>query len=230
MVDDKALARVVIADDHPVIILGMKFIFKEKKSNFCVVGEAGGGKELLQLLARKSCDLLITDFSMPNRDDSEDGLLLLRKLRRSYPKLPIIVLTMIRNSALIRGMFAAGANGVVGKSAMVNELLLAGQAVLNGRVYASADILPSLDSAPPPGEPGDEQAAPGLFTDMAALSPREAEVVRMYVGGLTVTQIAERLCRSVKTVSQQKNDAMRKLGLTSNSQLYEFAQNFGLKN
>jgi two-component system capsular synthesis response regulator RcsB len=60
------------------------------------------------------------------------------------------------------------------------------------------------------------------------LSNRQAEVVRLYAQGLSVTQIAERLHRSVKTVSQQKNDAMRKLGITSNSQLYEYARAYGL--
>jgi two-component system capsular synthesis response regulator RcsB len=151
-------------------------------------------------------------------------------LRRSHPELPIIVLTLIRNSALIRGMFAAGANGVVGKTAMVSELLLAQQAVMNGRLYASTDILSDLDPVSTSDESDEENAASAMIAGMASLSPREAEVVRMYAGGLTVTQIAERLCRSVKTVSQQKNDAMRKLGLTSNSQLYEFARNSGLLN
>ena len=60
------------------------------------------------------------------------------------------------------------------------------------------------------------------------LSAREAEIVRLYAGGLTITQIAEQVHRSVKTVSQQKNDAMRKLGLDSNSQLYEYARRNGL--
>lgn len=230
MVDDAGSIRVVIADDHPVILMGMKFIFRDQKSNLCVVGEAGSGKALLQLLAERPCDLLITDFSMPDRDNSEDGLLLIRRLRRSHPELPIIVLTMIRNSALIRGMFAAGANGVVGKTAMVSELLLAQQAVMNGRLYASTDILSDLDPVSTSDESDEENAASTMIAGMASLSPREAEVVRMYAGGLTVTQIAERLCRSVKTVSQQKNDAMRKLGLTSNSQLYEFARNSGLLN
>ena len=217
-----------MADDHPVVLMGMKLILRESRKNLRVVGEAGSGKALLKLLAKQPCDLLVTDFSMPDGDDSEDGLLLIRRLRRNHPDLPIIVMTMIRNPALLRGMFAAGANGVVGKADMARELLRALQAVTGGRTYVSSDLHEWLDRVVVPEGSGEADSAQVPAADMALLSPREAEVVRMYAGGLTVTQIAERLRRSVKTVSQQKNDAMRKLGLTSNSQLYEFARSSGL--
>lgn len=206
--------------------MGIRSILRRHEDSLRVIGEASSGKGLLELLGRVACDLLITDFSMPDVDGSADGLLLIRQLRRHHPNLPIIVLTMIHNPALVRGMLAAGVNGVVGKAAMTQELVLAQQAVTSGRTYLSMDVRGKLD-VPTVAEEQEEKApAPG--TETVSLSPREAEVVRMYAGGLTVTQIAERLRRSVKTVSQQKNDAMRKLGLTSNSQLYEFARDSGL--
>ena len=228
MTDETRPIRIVVADDHPVVLMGTKLILRETRKNLRVVGEAGSGKALLMLLARQPCDLLVTDFSMPAGDDSEDGLLLIRRLRRNHPDLPIIVMTMIRNPALVRGMFAAGANGVVGKADMAKELLRALHAVLGKRTYVSSDLHEWLDRAAAPESPGETDDMQIAEADMALLSPREAEVVRMYAGGLSVTQIAERLRRSVKTVSQQKNDAMRKLGLTSNSQLYEFARSSGL--
>jgi len=165
---------------------------------------------------------------MPGAGDSEDGLLLLRRLRRRYPALPIIVLTMIHNTALVRGMLAAGANGVVGKTAMAKELLHAIQAVTNGRAYLGEGMQGALGHDAAVDSDSDQVAMVSALASVATLSPREAEVVRMYTNGLTVTQIAERLRRSVKTVSQQKSDAMRKLGLTSNTQLYEFARGSGL--
>jgi len=189
-----------------------------------VVGEACSGRELLGVLAAQPCDLLITDFSMPYEDGSGDGLPLLRRVRRDYPKLPIIVLTMVHNPALTRGMLAAGVNGLVAKVAMMKELLLAIGAVMNGRTYiceVMREHVLDWSAARANGEP--EAAA-----DPAMLSQREAEVVRLYAQGLSVTQIAEYLHRSVKTVSQQKNDAMRKLGLTSNTQLFEYARAYGL--
>jgi two-component system, NarL family, captular synthesis response regulator RcsB len=212
------ITRIVIADDHPVVMLGIRALLKGL-SNVEVVAEANSGGELLSLLASEPCDLLITDFSMPYEDGSGDGLPLLKRLRRDYPKLPIIVLTMVHNPALTRGMLAAGVNGLVGKVAMMKELLLAIGAVLNGRTYICEAMREHVS---------DGSAPPVEGADPAVLSQREAEVVRLYAQGLTVTQIAEHLHRSVKTVSQQKNDAMRKLGVTSNTQLFEYARAYGL--
>lgn len=217
------ITRIVMADDHPVVTLGIRALLKEH-STMHVVGEACSGRELLTVLAAQPCDLLITDFSMPYEDGSGDGLPLLRRVRRDYPKLPIIVLTMVHNPALTRGMLAAGVNGLVAKVAMMKELLLAIGAVMNGRTYiceAMREHVLDWSAARVNGEP--EGAA-----DPAVLSQREAEIVRLYAQGLSVTHIAEQLHRSVKTVSQQKNDAMRKLGLTSNTQLFEYARAFGL--
>lgn len=214
------ITRIVIADDHPVVMLGIRALLKEH-SGLKVVGEASNGRELLPLLAGEPCDLLITDFSMPYEDGSGDGLPLLRRVRRDHPKLPVIVLTMVHNAALTRGMLAAGVNGLVAKAAMTKELQLAVGAVMNGRTYICEAMREHVIDWSPSVEPDGS-------TDPAVLSQREAEVVRLYAQGLSVTQIAEQLHRSVKTVSQQKNDAMRKLGLTSNTQLFEYARTYGL--
>jgi two-component system capsular synthesis response regulator RcsB len=216
--------RIVIADDHPVVLLGIKALLQEYGAGMQVVGEAGSSKELLALLTQCTCDLLITDYSMPDATGAEDGLAWLKRLRRGYPDLPVIVLTMIHNSALVRGMLGAGVNGVVGKAAMTRELLLAIRAVSAGRIYIGEHVRAAVAEAGVP-EPGPEGAT---GADPSMLSRREAEIVRLYASGLSVTQIAERVHRSVKTVSQQKNDAMRKLGLVSNSQLYEYARVWGL--
>lgn len=213
------ITRIVIADDHPVVMLGIRALLKEH-SGMRVTGEASNGRELLALLASEPCDLLITDFSMPYENGSGDGLPLLKRVRREHPELPIIVLTMVHNAALTRGMLAAEVNGLVAKVAMTKELQLAIGAVMNGRTYICESMREHVIDWSPEGP---ERAA-----DPASLSQREAEVVRLYAQGLSVTQIAEQLHRSVKTVSQQKNDAMRKLGITSNTQLFEYARTYGL--
>jgi two-component system, NarL family, captular synthesis response regulator RcsB len=122
---------------------------------------------------------------------------------------------------------AAGVNGLVGKVAMMKELLLAIGAVLNGRTYVCEALREHVIERAPTRTPS-ESLPPEGGADPAILSKREAEVVRLYAQGLSVTQIAEHLHRSVKTVSQQKNDAMRKLGVTSNTQLFEYARAYGL--
>jgi two-component system, NarL family, captular synthesis response regulator RcsB len=220
------ITRIVIADDHPVVTLGIRALLRPM-GQVEVVGEASSGGELLTVLADKPCDLLITDFSMPYEDGSGDGLPLLRRLRRDYPGLPIIVLTMLHNPALTRGMLAVGVNGLVSKVAMMKELLLAIGAVMNGRTYLCEAMREHVLDWSPPRAQG-EAAQPEAGNDPAVLSRREAEVVRLFAQGMSVTQIAEHLHRSVKTVSQQKNDAMRKLGVTSNTQLFEYARAYGL--
>jgi two-component system capsular synthesis response regulator RcsB len=190
-----------------------------------VVGEAGSGRELLELLPHCDCDVLVTDYSMPDAAGAEDGLAWLKRLRRDYPELPVVVMTMIHNPALVRGMLAVGVNGVVGKAAMTGELLSAIDAVASGGVYVGERLRDAVAIGKGP-EHGVAYATSN--DDPSLLSRREAEIVRMYASGLTVTQIAERVHRSVKTISQQKNSAMRKLGFTSNSQLYEYARSWGL--
>ena len=221
-----AVTRIVIADDHPVVTLGIRALIKPL-GDVEVVGEASSGGELLGVLTNEPCDLLITDFSMPYEDGSGDGLPLLRRLRRDHPKLPIIVLTMLHNPALTRGMLAVGVNGLVSKVAMMKELLLAIGAVMNGRTYICETMREHVADWAPSRATG-EAAQPTAGGDPAVLSQREAEVVRLFAQGMSVTQIAEHLHRSVKTVSQQKNDAMRKLGVTSNTQLFEYARAYGL--
>ncbi len=163
---------------------------------------------------------------MPDDVGSEDGLAWLKRLRRDRPALPVIVLTMIHNPALVRGMLDAGVNGVVAKAAMTRELVLAVRTVLGGRTYVSEDLRDVVVDIPTAQRAG--SGDDGAGGEVSILSRREAEVVRLYASGLSITQIAERVHRSVKTISQQKNNAMRKLGLTSNSQLYEYARVKGL--
>lgn len=217
-----ATTRVVVAYDHPVAILGIKVLMDEQDTGLMVVGQAVSGVELLALLTRVACDLLIIDVSMLYQDAPQNGLLLLDRLRREHPVLPIIVISTMRDRALTRGMLNAGVNAVVGKVAMVKELILATAAVRNGRTYLSESLCESATGGSRTVIEGPFVAVPECAPSV--LSKREAEIVRLYSTGYSVTQISERVHRSVKTISQQKNDAMRKLGLTNNSQLHEYAR------
>lgn len=208
--------RVIISDDHPVVLMGLKAALQSYGERFNIVGEASNGRELASLLSREPCDLLITDFSMPGDQPSEDGLSMLAGIRENYPKLSILVLTMLRNPALVQGMLAIGVGGVVDKMAMTRELILAIDVICAGRIYLSERMRKQIEETViANNEPG-------------SISPREAEVVRFLAQGLTVSEIARRTGRSVKTVSQQKRDAMRKLGLDGDKQLYDYARSNGL--
>ncbi|WP_199100021.1 response regulator transcription factor [Dyella sp. ASV21] len=207
--------RIVISDDHPVVLIGLKTSLREYGHDLSVVGEARNGPELLDLLARTPCDLLITDFSMPADVEGFDGLSLLQLVRDRYPELPILVLTMLRNPALVQNMISVGVRAVVDKMAMAKELLLAIDMIRAGRSYLSERMRRQIEGMYPNGnEP--------------VVSRREVEVIRLLAQGLTVSEIARRLERSVKTISQQKRDAMRKLNLESDKQLYDYARMIGL--
>ena len=174
--------------------MGLKAALQGYGDRFRIVGEARSGKELFALLEREPCDLLITDFAMPGDNPDEDGLAMLARVREGWPQLPILVLTMLSNPALVQGMLATGVRGVVDKMAMTRELMLAIDMLKAGRVYLSERTRRQIEG-------GDETSA---------LSPREAEVVRFLAQGVTVSEIARRTGRSVKTISQQKRDAMGK--------------------
>lgn len=216
--------RVVIADDHEVVRIGLRTILEQSGEDYEVIGEASSGGALLKMLADTQCDLLIVDFLMP--EDYAvlplDGVALLRELRRRHPKLPVVVLTMMRNWAIFRTMYQEGADAVVEKISVVNELLLALRTVRNGRTYVSKHLGDQLLDE----HVSQRQIDRGRVKPI--LSAREAEVIRMFVQGRSITEIAALKHRSVKTVSRQKRSAMAKLGLTSDSQLFDYARIHGL--
>lgn len=208
--------RVILADDHPLIRAGVRTLL-ENYSGLIVVAEAESADKLLSTLRTTPTDLLITDFSMPGGRNA-DGLGLIQRVRRDHPELPIIVLTMVSNVGVHGMLLAAGVRGLIDKSAGMAEISIAIQAVAQGRDYVSQTFREGLRQS--------EFDKP--TRESAQLSPRELEVLRLFASGLTVSAIAERLSRSVKTVSRQKNDAMVKLGLKNDLEIFVYAREHGL--
>lgn len=217
--------RVVIADDHEVVRIGLRTLLLQRGEDYTLVGEARNGTELLDVLAGCRCDLLILDFIMSSDHVPSDGIYLLRKLRERYPELPVVILTTIGNTALFRAMYAEGARAVVEKASAVNELIRAIQVVGMGRTYISNHMSRKL--AEGYGLVVGKHATPG--DNRPALSVREAEVVRLLSHGMSVSDIARSNGLSIKTISQQKRNAMHKLGLTSDRHLFEYASVSGLQ-
>lgn len=210
--------RIVISDDHPLVLMGLRTLLRERGEAYCIVGEATSPAELLSVLSATPCDLLITDFSMARHPDEDDGVAFLQSVREEFPKLPVLVVTMVTNPALMRGMLATGIRGIVDKWSMSGELITAIGAVLAGRRYLCNETRKRLEA---------HTLLPGAATsacEAAMLSLGQVQVIRQLAQGRTLTQIAESTGRSVKTISQHKRDAMRKLGLDSDSQLYHYAR------
>jgi two-component system, NarL family, captular synthesis response regulator RcsB len=208
--------RVLIADDHPLILAGVRMLL-EARTDIKVAAEASSPDALLQALKAESFDLLITDFSMPG-GDAADGLGLLRRVRRDFPDLAVVVLTMISNSGVHGSIVQQGVRGLIDKSSGMAEVSMAIDAVSGGRNYISASFRQGLL----------ESGFDAKAGEPARLSPRELEVVRLFASGMTVTAVSEHLSRSVKTVSRQKADAMVKLGLKSDLEIFVYAREHGM--
>ncbi|WP_109125906.1 response regulator transcription factor [Dyella sp. C11] len=208
--------RIILADDHPIFRSGVRALLESSTASK-VIADVGSPVDLLNAIDKHPADLLITDFSMPGGQVA-DGLQMLGLIRRRQPKLSFIVLTMVNNGGVLKAIQKAGARGLVSKTDALSELTLAVQAVSHGRTFLSSGISRVLDDGGA-GSDGDNHPA---------LSKREAEVLRLYASGFTVTEIAGQLNRSVKTVRRQKMDAMNKLGLKNDLDVYAYAREHGI--
>lgn len=208
--------KIILADDHPLILTGLRSLIANLQSKCDVVAEAHQVSSLFRALQQHPCDLLITDFSMPG-DECNDGLNMRQQLRRDYPVLPIIVLTQIHNAGILQSLINLGVNGVLLKKAVIKELSTAIGQVLSGQCFVGDSVKLLLN------ESGIMEYGVNI-----QLTPKESEVVRLLANGMSVTQVAEYLHRSIKTISTQKKSAMQRLGLQGDSDLFHYARENGL--
>ncbi len=199
----KLKLRIAVVDDHAVVLLGVKD-FLEQDPNLQVVATFDTPSSLMEYARSNPLDVVLTDYSMPGDDLYGDGLRYVDYLIRHFPHIKVLVLT---------ALYDAGVAGVLLKEDPLSQIMAALQCVrLNTRYYS-----PSFQA----GTPRQERT---VFLSERAnnLSPREFEVLRHFAKGESITEIAARLRRSVKTVSLQKNSAMRKLNVDSNQDLAAF--------
>ncbi|WP_379655100.1 response regulator [Pseudoxanthomonas sp. UC19_8] len=201
---------ILIADDHPIVLAGIRDVLAGEL-DLEVVGEAADPATLIELMARTRPRAVISDYSMPGDERFGDGIKLISFLRRRFPETRLLVLTMVSNPSLVSAMYAAGAGGVVLKSHGLGSLVQALRVVLADRIYRPTGLLQEAASEPT-----------GADAARARLSPRELEVIRLFTGGMSVGDIARQLQRSAKTVSTQKINAMRKLGVDSDQALIAY--------
>ncbi|KRG64482.1 LuxR family transcriptional regulator [Stenotrophomonas humi] len=197
--------KIIIADDHPIVLAGVRDVIADE-AGLDIIGQALSPSTLVEMMRALTPDLVICDYNMPGNGPLGDGIKLISYLRRHFPSCKVLVLTMISTPSMVEAMYRAGANGVVRKSGDLLELRVALSALRSRRVYR-------------PRQSPEEQLQALKKTDTAALSPRELEVMRLFINGKSVSDIARQLNRSSKTVSTQKINAMRKLGTQSDQDL-----------
>ena len=210
--------RIILADDHSVLRVGLKMLL-ESESHFSVVGEAADGEELLTLLEKTAVDVVVVDLSMPKMGCLE----CIKEIRSRGMDVKILVLTMFGDETYIREVMQAGANGYVEKQAVDAELFAALKAVAAGQFYLSSKnsqaLLNSLFTAAP---------RPSGQDPYEVLSVREREVLKLLVRGYSLSEIGAKLFLSVKTVDTYKTRLMEKLGLSKKSELVEYSLKHGL--
>ncbi len=203
------MIRIVIADDHTIMREGLKRIL-EGAEDIEVVGEAVDGFEVLAHVRKGGFDLLMLDLSMPGRS----GVDLIRQIKDEMPKLPILVLTMHDEEQYAVRAIRAGARGYLTKESAATQLVSAIRRVASGRPYISLEVAEQLamDVMPPSEDLPHKQ-----------LSDREFEVFSLLVGGKSITEIADLLHVSVKTVSTHKTRILHKMGVSSLADLVQYA-------
>jgi DNA-binding NarL/FixJ family response regulator len=202
--------RILIADDHAVVRAGIRQ-FISGHDDLSVVGEAATGAEVLDYIRKQELDVVILDISMPGRS----GVDTLRSLKRVRPKLPVLILSAFAENLYAVNLLRAGAAGYVCKDAAATQLVSAIRTVALGRKYVSPSVAQLL--------------ADGLSIKVqdqpvhSQLSQREFQVFCKLAKGEGVSQIAEDLFLSVKTVSTYRGRILDKMGLKTNADLTYYA-------
>jgi len=203
------MLRILIADDHDVVRKGLIQILA-KSFPGTDVDEAADGRQALALAEKGSYALVLLDISMPGRG----GLEVLKEVKRQRPGVPVLVLSMHPEEEYAVRAFRAGASGYLTKDSAAEELVRAVRTVLAGRRYLSASLTEMLAR---------ELESNGVGPRHNALSDRELQVMRMLASGKTVTEIADELSLSVKTISTYRSRILEKLQVRNNAELARYA-------
>jgi two-component system invasion response regulator UvrY len=201
--------RVLIADDHAIVREGLKQILADTP-NIVVEGEAENGLSAVQLVRGCDSDVLLLDISMPDRS----GIEVLKQIRKEKPALAVLMLSMHREDQYAVRSLKAGAAGYLNKQSAPAELVNAIRQVASGRKYISPELAQELANH----VSDDHEEVPH-----ASLSDREFQTLTMIASGMAVSQIAEELALSVKTVSMYRARLLAKMKLRHNAELTHYA-------
>jgi len=212
----KRTIRILLADDHAVLRAGLKSLLNAEV-DMEVVGEAGDGHDCLSQAEKLKPDVILLDINMPHCN----GLEVLPRLKEQVPGCRALILTMHDDAEYLRKALAAGSAGYILKQAADTELLSAIRTVYNGGVFLHPEHTKILLE-------DQLNTAAGQPSNIAALSERESEVLRLIALGHTNKEIAKMLFLSVKTVETYKSRVMEKLDLRTRAALVRYALKHGL--
>jgi two-component system, NarL family, invasion response regulator UvrY len=206
--------RVIVADDHPILRAGLVSVLNAS-SDLRVVAEAGNGAEVLRSIREVTFDVLLLDVSMPGKS----GLDLMRQIRKDNPRLPILIVSSHPEDQYALRAIKAGASGYVTKMSAPADLVTAVRTVSNGRKFITPALAELL---------ADHIERPDDATPHEGLSDREFQTMKMIAAGHSLTEIADVLCISVKTVSVYRSRLLEKMRMKSNVELTRYVVEHGL--
>ena len=203
------MKRILIVDDHEVVRDGVKRIFEEQAET-TAFGDASTASEALHLISEHDWDIVVLDLSLGGRS----GLDLLKELKQVRPRTPVLILSMHSEEQYARRAFKAGAAGYITKDSSQAELSKAIEKVIKGGKYVTPTLAERLVT----------HLAKGADTaPQDTLSDREFQVMRMIASGKTVTEIAQLLHLSDKTISTHRARILEKMGMKTNAELTHYA-------
>ncbi|UCG55146.1 MAG: response regulator transcription factor, partial [Dehalococcoidia bacterium] len=199
------MLRVLIADDHPVFREGLRQILNET-NDLVVASEASNGIEVLKKVREGCCDVVLLDISLPGIN----GIEILKHLKSEKTGIPILMLTMHPEEQYAIRALKAGASGYLTKESTPDELVIAIRKISKGGKYVSSSLAEKLAT-----EVGRKDAK----ASHEMLSDREYQIMLLIASGKTVSQIAEILSLSIKTISTYRSRILEKMGMKTNAEL-----------
>jgi two-component system invasion response regulator UvrY len=203
------MIHVVLCDDHAMVRRGIRGMLSEAV-DIQVTGEASGYAELRELLRTAPCDVLVLDLSMPGRG----GMEVLASLQETHSPIKVLIVSMFPEDQYAIRCLRAGAQGYLNKAGDPEELVLAVRTVMQGRKYVTPEVAQMLVES---------LSKPVLEVPHAALSEREMQTLLKIASGKRLSDIAEELLLSPKTVSVYRTRVLEKLKLANNAELTVYA-------
>lgn len=204
------MKQIIIADDHAVVRTGLNLIF-QLDGNLDVADEVQNGQELLDCLSNRKYDTAIIDLNMPGKDSLD----LVAEVRKRFPHLPIVIYSMNTDEQLALRLFKMGVKAYINKEESQNEILNAVKQVVGGNRYLTQAQKNLFAERMIKGENGS--------LPQEKLTDREYQILRLVAAGCSKTEIAEKLSISKNTISNHRNNILKKLNVANNAELTRFA-------
>lgn len=199
----------MIVDDHDILRSGIKQILSNT-DNIEVIAEAENASEAIKIAKSLAADVMLLDISLPDRN----GIEALKVIKRDNPKMNVLMLSMYMEDQYAIRSIKSGASGYLCKHSASDELINAIQTLAKGKKYITAEVAEML---------ADQVGNDNVISPHEALSDREFQVMIMISSGLSVSEIADKLALSVKTVSMYRTRLLEKMNLRHNSDITHYA-------